>query len=196
MRLSSRPGFAFTSPPDVAYAGTNGNALFDRLYERMIGTGLSNQPTLDQVRTDLDTMVSALMPVCIPSGPAPCDAARTQTMAQGACAAVLASAEESGPFEHQSHKRPVTRREFLGQGFITGAAMIMGPSLVGLFGRANEALAQSCGIGGLGTKVPFLVFDLGGGASTAGSNVIAGGPLGQLDPLDPDGYIKHHGFCV
>lgn len=84
-----------------------------------------------------------------------------------------------GPFRHDGHRRPLTRREFLGQGFITGAAMIAAPTLLG-FLRTPEARAQAvvdCGIGvALANRLPFLVFvDLGGGASTTGSNVLVGG---------------------
>ena len=93
-------------------------------------------------------------------------------------------------FLHPDHPRPRTRREFLGQGLITGAAWLMSPSLMGLF-KSSEARAQAveCGLGAAGGKVPFLVFDLGGGASLAGSNVLVGTNT-QLDPLSVDGYSK------
>jgi hypothetical protein len=94
------------------------------------------------------------------------------------------------PFRYADHPRPRTRREFLAQGFITGAAWIAGPSLLGLF-HSKEARAQAiqCGLGGAGGKLPFLVFDLAGGASIAGSNVLVG-TTSQLAPLTPEGYIK------
>jgi hypothetical protein len=94
------------------------------------------------------------------------------------------------PFRHLSHPRPRTRREFLAQGFLSGAAYLVAPSLLGLF-QSSEARAQavSCGLGGAGNKIPFLVFDLAGGASIAGSNVLVGTQT-QLDPLGPDGYTK------
>jgi hypothetical protein len=95
------------------------------------------------------------------------------------------------PFRHADHPRPVTRRQFLAQGFISGAAWIAAPSLLGLF-TSREARAQAvieCGLGGAGGKIPFLVFDLAGGASIAGSNVLVGTQT-QLDPLTQDGYTK------
>jgi hypothetical protein len=98
---------------------------------------------------------------------------------------------QMAPFRHLDHPRPVTRRQFLAQGFITGAAWIAAPSLLGLF-KSSEARAQAviaCGLGGAGGKLPFLVFDLGGGASIAGSNVLVGTNT-QLDPLSPQGYTK------
>jgi hypothetical protein len=95
------------------------------------------------------------------------------------------------PFRHVDHPRPVTRRQFLAQGFITGAAWITAPTILGLF-KTSEARAQAaaaCGLGGSANKLPFLVFDLGGGASIAGSNVLVGTQT-QLDPLSPAGYTK------
>ncbi len=95
------------------------------------------------------------------------------------------------PYRHADHPRPVTRRQFLAQGFISGAAWIAAPSLLGLF-QSSEARAQaiaSCGLGNPGNKLPFLVFDLAGGGSIAGSNVLVGTQT-QLDPLAPDGYTK------
>src|SRR5688500_6212535 len=95
------------------------------------------------------------------------------------------------PFRHADHPRPRTRREFLAQGFITGAAWIAAPSLLGLF-HSKEARAQAviqCGLGGAGGKLPFLVFDLASGASIAGSNVLVG-TANQLAPLAPEGYTK------
>jgi len=103
------------------------------------------------------------------------------------------SGERKGPFLHASHPRPVTRRQFLGQGFLTGAAMIAGPTLLGLL-RTPEARAQAaldCGIGSaLGNRIPIMVFDLGGGASIAGSNVLVRGAGGELDELTEGGYSK------
>lgn len=96
----------------------------------------------------------------------------------------------SAPYRHANHPRPITRRQFLAQGFLSGSAMVIGPSLAGFF-RSSAARAQAldCGIGGSPTgRIPFVVFDLAGGASTAGSNVLVGGPAGQLDLLSLDGY--------
>ena len=99
------------------------------------------------------------------------------------------------PFRHENHARPVTRRDFLAQGLISGVGLAVGPSLLGLFGSSPEAYAAAaeCGIAvspqGSG-KVPFICFDLAGGANIAGSNVLVGKQGGQLDPLDAAGYNK------
>jgi hypothetical protein len=41
-----------------------------------------------------------------------------------------------------------------------------------------------------GRKIPFICFDLAGGANFAGGNVIVGGPGGQRDALSTAGYAK------
>ncbi len=99
--------------------------------------------------------------------------------------------EADQPFFHPDHPRPRTRREFLGQGFITGAAYVVAPSLMSMLG-VNKANAQaSCALTGAGAgKIPFIGIDLGGGASIAGSNVMVGGPLGQDDFLTEGGYER------
>jgi hypothetical protein len=103
------------------------------------------------------------------------------------------------PLRHNDHPRPRTRREFLGQSFMTGAATVIGPSLLGALAprdaRAQlasdiQALLSPCQITtGAGT-IPFICFDLAGGGNIAGSNVLVGGPNGQLDFLSVAGYNK------
>src|SRR5882757_1761536 len=105
------------------------------------------------------------------------------------------------PFRHPDHPRPTTRREFVAQGFLTGAATIVGPSLLGLLAdprnaRASnlaldiQAAVSSCGITTGAGKIPFICFDLAGGGNIAGSNVLVGGPKGQMDFLSVAGYSK------
>jgi hypothetical protein len=100
--------------------------------------------------------------------------------------------EADAPFYHADHPRPVTRRQFLGQGFLTGAAYVTAPTLLSLLGGPRNASAQaSCALTGAGAgKIPFIGFDLGGGANIAGSNVMVGGPGGQEDPLTEEGYSR------
>lgn len=101
------------------------------------------------------------------------------------------------PLKHGSHKRPVTRRDFLAQGFTTGAATVIAPALL-TPRHASAALdpllsgdANACGLSGLGGgKIPFICFDLAGGANIAGSNVLVGQTGGQLDFLSTQGYSK------
>src|SRR6202790_344640 len=104
------------------------------------------------------------------------------------------------PFRHPDHPRPTTRREFVAQGFLTGAATILGPSLLGLLADPRVARAglatdiqqavTACGITTGAGKIPFICFDLAGGGHIAGSNVLVGGPKGQLDFLSVAGYSK------
>ena len=104
------------------------------------------------------------------------------------------------PIRHEgTHKRPVTRRDFLAQGFLTGAASVMVPTTLGLMlnprtARALDAdiLSQktACGITTGAGKIPFICFDLTGGGNIAGSNVLVGGVGGQQDFLSAAGYAK------
>jgi hypothetical protein len=103
------------------------------------------------------------------------------------------------PLRHQDHPRPRTRREFLAQSFITGSATVIGPSLLGMLaprtaraGLASDiqALLAPCQISTGAGKIPFICFDLSGGGNIAGSNVLVGGPGGQLDFLSVAGYNK------
>ncbi len=105
------------------------------------------------------------------------------------------------PLLHPDHRRPITRREFISQGLMTGAAVVTGPTLFGLFANPHEAraalsadissLKTSCGIATAGAgKIPFICFDLAGGANMSGSNVLVGLNGGQLDFLTTAGYSK------
>ena len=100
------------------------------------------------------------------------------------------------PLRHGDHSRPRTRRDFIAQGFQAGMATVLGTSILGLPGRSNalsidQSVIDACGIrfDGAG-KIPFICFDLAGGANIAGSNVLVGGRGGQLDFLDTAGYGK------
>lgn len=99
--------------------------------------------------------------------------------------------ERLEPLYHLDHPRPRTRRQFLGQGFMTGAAMIAAPSLLGLMGREAHAQAVSCGLtaGGAG-RIPFICMDLAGGANMVGSNVLVGTQGGPTNLLNLAGYEK------
>ena len=103
---------------------------------------------------------------------------------------------------HPDHRRPVNRREFLSQGFRAGCATLLGTSAYSLLGSKAMAVSpdlldpaftnySSCDLGKVaGRKIPFICFDLAGGANFAGSNVIVGGPGGQRDPLSTAGYSR------
>jgi hypothetical protein len=106
------------------------------------------------------------------------------------------------PIRHEgSHPRPVTRRDFMAAGFLSSSAVLIGSSaLVAAFTDPRAARAQSltqdivdlqtaCGINLNGAaKIPFICFDLAGGANLTGSEILIGGAGGQLDFLTTAGY--------
>lgn len=101
---------------------------------------------------------------------------------------------------HPDHHRPITRRELLSQGFRAGGATMLGASWLSLLGSRAHAISPdlldpsvtpytACDLGAVsGRKIPFICFDLAGGANIAGSNVLVGGPGGQRDALSTAGY--------
>lgn len=102
------------------------------------------------------------------------------------------------PLKHPDHKLPVTRRDFIAQGFATGGATLVAPALLtaALAPKRAEALSADvwrnniCNIQQGAGKIPFICFDLAGGANIAGSSVLVGGQGGQLDVLSTAGYSK------
>jgi len=106
------------------------------------------------------------------------------------------------PQLHGDHPRPVTRRQFVAQGFMSGAAYTTGAGVLSLFSDPREAMASlspdldsllqnPCEIATNGAgKIPFICFDLAGGANINGSNVLVGKEGGQMDFLSTSGYQK------
>ncbi len=108
------------------------------------------------------------------------------------------------PQRHPDHPRPVTRRQLIQQGFMAGAATVSAGGVLSLF--ANPRAAQAAlspdlqAIIDAGTcplinpnafnPVPFICFDLAGGANMAASNVLVGRQDGQFDLLSTQGYSK------
>ncbi|MGH8260274.1 MAG: hypothetical protein ACREUG_11340 [Steroidobacteraceae bacterium] len=105
------------------------------------------------------------------------------------------------PLLHPDHPKPITRRQLLAAGLIGSQACVLVPSvLAGLLAKprtARAALASdiqslvgACGISNGAGKIPFIVFDLAGGANLTGSEALIGGAGGQLDFLSTAGYDK------
>ncbi|MCP5089941.1 MAG: general secretion pathway protein GspF [Gammaproteobacteria bacterium] len=106
------------------------------------------------------------------------------------------------PQRHADHPRPVTRRQFVAQGFMTGSAYTLGGGILSLFSNPRDALGalstdlnnlllDPCQIATDGAgKIPFICFDLAGGASISGSNVLVGKEDGQSDFVSTAGYEK------
>ena len=116
------------------------------------------------------------------------------------------------PLRHENHARPRTRRDFIAAGFLSGPALVMAPAWLGALLKANRANATippldpdiaalvtpatECDVPGSGIGLPFICFDLAGGANLVGSEVIVGqqGGAGVLNPqtnfLTTAGYGK------
>ncbi len=104
------------------------------------------------------------------------------------------------PLFQADHARPKTRREFLSQGFTAGMGTLVGGSLFGSLAASMSAHGDlsadvnarrlACEIGEGNRKIPFVAFDLAGGCNSSGSNVLVGGPGGQMDFLSTGGYAR------
>jgi|HubBroStandDraft_1064217.scaffolds.fasta_scaffold01636_13 hypothetical protein len=105
------------------------------------------------------------------------------------------------PLRHPDHPVPKTRRQFIAQSFMTGGATVLLPPIYSLLlpGTAKAApplptdiqnAITACQITAGAGLIPFICFDLSGGGNILGSNVLVGGPGGQLDFLSVAGYNK------
>jgi hypothetical protein len=115
------------------------------------------------------------------------------------------------PLRHENHPRPRTRREFIAAGMLSGPAMVMAPAWLGALLKANRANAGAppldadiapllgaleCNVPASGVGLPFICFDLAGGANLVGSEVIVGQQSGtnvintQTNFLTTAGYGK------
>jgi len=102
------------------------------------------------------------------------------------------------PIKHESHKTPVSRRDFIAQGFRTGPAIVAGGAILSaLMGRPARAAmtrpledfaADVCNISAGAQKVPFICFDLAGGANLNGSEILVGAAGDPLNFLSTQGY--------
>lgn len=101
------------------------------------------------------------------------------------------------PLLHADHRRPRTRREFIAQSLALGTGTVIANSLLGLFPNAAHAalsgdlvtqLNACSASSGSTAMLPFICFDLAGGANIAGSNVLVGYKGGQQDFISTAGY--------
>jgi hypothetical protein len=105
------------------------------------------------------------------------------------------------PLLHENHARPVTRRQLLGAGLLSSSAVVIGPAWLGALLKANRAgaalspdiqalafSATQCNVPSAGGGIPFIVFDLAGGANLVGSEVLVGQQGGQTKFLSTAGY--------
>jgi hypothetical protein len=108
------------------------------------------------------------------------------------------------PLRHENHPKPRTRRDFIAAGFLSGPAMVMAPAWLGALLKANRAYGAppldpdispllalaECNVPASGVGLPFICFDLAGGANLVGSEVIVGQQGGQSNFLTTAGYGK------
>jgi len=83
--------FEFNSAVSTAFSSqAKRDIIIGNLVNKMIGTNLSSQPSLTDLQTDLNQLLSDLTSGC--NVATDCDATRTRAIVKGACAAVLSSA--------------------------------------------------------------------------------------------------------
>ncbi|MBS0378262.1 MAG: general secretion pathway protein GspF [Proteobacteria bacterium] len=104
------------------------------------------------------------------------------------------------PLLFPDHPLPRTRREFLAAGMISGGGMVIGPAWLGAMlksGKANAGLSPDitallptgqCNVPTASGSIPFICFDLAGGANLVGSEVLVGVQGGQSNFLSTAGY--------
>ncbi len=85
------------------------------------------------------------------------------------------------------HKKPVTRRDFLAQGFLLYSGMIALPNVFGM--GLRKAVSQCSGNDGP-NLTPFMVFDMAGGAALPGNFLVGkkGGPEDLLSSYNRLGW--------
>lgn len=107
------------------------------------------------------------------------------------------------PFRHENHPRPISRRQLLGAGFLTGPAIVLAPAWLGSLLKSQRAEALDGGIqameaecriqaagGAAGAPLPFITIDLAGGANLVGSEALVGVKGGQMNFLSAAGYSR------
>jgi hypothetical protein len=109
------------------------------------------------------------------------------------------------PLLHDDHPRPVSRRDFLSAGLISAPGMVLAPAWLGALlksGRANAANSlldtdiqallapNQCNVPTASSGIPFICFDLAGGANLVGSEVLVGQNGGQQNFLSTAGFGK------
>lgn len=113
------------------------------------------------------------------------------------------------PFRHENHPRPITRRQLMGAGFLSGPAIVLAPAWLGALLKTQRAdgatlapdiaalemecqLQQPSNGGGTGTTgpVPFITIDLVGGANLMGSEALAGMAGSPTNFISTAGYSK------
>src|SRR4051812_32729928 len=84
------------------------------------------------------------------------------------------------------HRLPTTRRDFLKYGIIPFAGTVLVPSALTQLLMASRARADECLAAGGGEAIPFMVFDMAGGAALPGNFLVGktGGPEDMIDSYE------------
>lgn len=101
---------------------------------------------------------------------------------------------EIGPlYQHEGHKKPVTRREFFAQSSKAVATSVLMPSLLSMI--SQRAYGQStCGLNTeLSSMIPVFQYDAAGGAAWA-NDIVVGGMGGQNDFLRGPKAYENYGI--
>jgi len=106
------------------------------------------------------------------------------------------------PFRHENHPRPVSRRDFLAAGYLGAQGMVIGSAWLGAVLKSQSARAgldtdivpllanSQCNVPSAGGALPYICFDLAGGANLVGSEALVGVQGGQANFLSVAGYGK------
>jgi hypothetical protein len=109
------------------------------------------------------------------------------------------------PILHDDHPRPVSRRDFLSAGLISAPGVVIAPAWLGSLLKTGTAQAapslldsdiqallatNQCNVPTASTGIPFICFDLAGGANLVGSEVLVGQNGGQQSFLSTAGFGK------
>jgi hypothetical protein len=107
------------------------------------------------------------------------------------------------PFRHENHPRPVSRRDFLAAGYLGAQGMVIGSAWLGALLKSRNARAagldsdilpllvsNQCNVPAGGGGLPYICFDLAGGANLVGSEALVGVQGGQANFLSVAGYGK------
>jgi hypothetical protein len=107
------------------------------------------------------------------------------------------------PLLFDNHPLPRTRRQFLSAGLISGGGLLVGPAWLASLLKANRANATGptlspdiaallpngqCNVPTASGAIPFICFDLAGGANLVGSEALVGVQGGQSNFLSTAGY--------
>jgi hypothetical protein len=85
-------------------------------------------------------------------------------------------------FQHEHHRKPKSRRDFLAQGALGAVGSVMLPSILNFLFKDVYADPLTCALNSASSQLPFITLDLAGGYPMA-QDFTPGGRGGQMDIL-------------